>query len=90
VFNVPVNTLVNDVATAYLNIAKSGSIATNDVTPVGTTYGTPVADPTNPAAGSGAASSGAVLTMTANGTYTFTATVAGTYTYTVHIQICSM
>jgi gliding motility-associated-like protein len=85
VFTVPVNTLVNDAATAYVNIPQPGSIATNDVTPAGTTYGTPIADPTNPAAGAGAASSGAVLTMTANGTYTFTATVAGTYTYTVPV-----
>jgi gliding motility-associated-like protein len=85
VFTVPVNTLVNDVATAYVNIPKTGSVATNDVVPTGTTYGTPVAGTTNPAAGSGAASSGAVLTMTANGTYTFTATVAGTYTYTVPV-----
>jgi gliding motility-associated-like protein len=85
VISVPVNTLVNDAATAYVNIPTNGSIATNDVTPIGTTYGTPVADPTNPAASSGAASSGAVLTMTANGTYTFTATVAGTYTYTVPV-----
>ena len=53
--------------------------------PAGTTYGTPIADPKNPAAGTGAASSGAVLTMTATGTYTFTATVAGTYTYTVPV-----
>jgi gliding motility-associated-like protein len=85
VFTVPVNTLVNDTATVNVNIAKSGSIANNDVTPSGTTYGTPVADPTNPALGTGAASSGAVLTMTANGTYTFTATVAGTYTYTIPV-----
>jgi gliding motility-associated-like protein len=85
VFTVPENTLVNDAATAFVNIPKNGSIATNDVTPTGTTYGTPVADPTNPALGTGAASSGAVLTMTANGTYTFTATVAGTYTYTVPV-----
>jgi gliding motility-associated-like protein len=85
VFTVPVNTLVNDAATAYVNIPKTGSVATNDVVPIGTTYGTPVAGTTNPAAGGGAASSGAVLTMTANGTYTFTATVAGTYTYTVPV-----
>jgi len=85
VFKVPVNTLVNDIDTAYVNIPKKGSIATNDVTPTGTTYGTPIADTTNPAKGSGAASSGAVLTMTANGTFTFTATVAGTYTYTVPV-----
>jgi gliding motility-associated-like protein len=85
VFTVPVNTLVNDEATAYVNIPSTGSIKTNDVVPAGTTYGTPVADPTNPAAGSGGASSGAVLTMTSNGTYTFIATVAGTYTYTVAV-----
>jgi gliding motility-associated-like protein len=85
VITVPVNTLVDDAETAYVNIPKSGNISTNDVTPAGTTYGTPVADPTNPAVGTGAASSGAVLTMTANGTYTFTATVAGTYTYTVPV-----
>jgi gliding motility-associated-like protein len=85
VFTVPVNTLVNDLDTAFVNIPKTGSIATNDVTPTGTTYGTPVAGTTNPALGTGAASSGAVLTMTANGTYTFTATVAGTYTYTVPV-----
>jgi gliding motility-associated-like protein len=85
VITVPVNTLVDDAATAYVNIPKSGNISTNDVTPAGTTYGTPIAGTTNPAVGSGAASSGAVLTMTANGTYTFTATVAGTYTYTVPV-----
>jgi gliding motility-associated-like protein len=85
VFTVPVNTLVNDADNAFVNIPKTGSVATNDVVPVGTTYGTPIAGTTNPAAGGGAASSGAVLTITANGTYTFTATVAGTYTYTVPV-----
>jgi gliding motility-associated-like protein len=85
VFNVPENKLTNDTATAYVNISKTGSIATNDVTPTGTTYGTPIAGTTNPAAGNGAASSGAVLTMSSTGTYTFTATVAGTYTYTVPV-----
>jgi gliding motility-associated-like protein len=79
----PPATLVNDAATAYVNISTTGSIKTNDIVPVGTLYGTPVADPTNP--GSGGASSGAVLTMTNTGTYTFTATVAGTYTYTVPV-----
>ena len=84
-FKVPVNTLINDTATAYVNIPKTGNVSTNDIVPAGTTYGSPVADPTNPTAGSGGASSGAVLTMTANGTYTFTATVAGTYTYTIPV-----
>jgi gliding motility-associated-like protein len=68
-----------------VNIPKKGNISTNDIVPIGTTYGIPIADTTNPAAGTGAASSGAVLTITVNGTYTFTATVAGTYTYTVPV-----
>ena len=85
VFTVPVNTLVNDAQTAYVNIPVAGNISTNDVVPTGTTYGTPIADPKNPAAGTGGVSSGAVLTMTSTGTYTFTATVAGTYTYTVPV-----
>jgi gliding motility-associated-like protein len=82
---VPENKLVNDTATAYLKIPKIGNVSTNDQVPVGTIYGTPIADPSNPAAGSGGASSGAVLTLAANGTYTFTATVVGTYTYTVPV-----
>jgi gliding motility-associated-like protein len=73
VITVPVNTLVDDAETAYVNIPKSGNISTNDVTPVGTTYGQP------------AQITGATITVGANGTYTFTATVAGTYTYTVPV-----
>jgi gliding motility-associated-like protein len=81
----PPATLVNDAQTAYVNIPSTGSIKTNDIVPAATTYGTPMSNPNNPAAGSGVASSGAVLTMSGNGTYTFTATVAGTYTYTVPV-----
>ena len=81
----PENKLANDTLIAYLNLPKTGNVSTNDVVPAGTTYGTPTAGANNPAAGTGAASSGAVLTMSSTGTYTFTATVAGTYTYTVPV-----
>jgi gliding motility-associated-like protein len=73
VFTVPVNTLVDDAATAYINIAKPGNVSTNDVVPAGTTYGQP------------AQITGATIVVGASGTYTFTATAAGTYTYTIPV-----
>jgi gliding motility-associated-like protein len=73
VITVPVNTLTNDTESAFINIPKTGNISTNDIVPVGTTYGQP------------AQLTGATITIGANGTYTFTATVAGTYTYTVPV-----
>jgi gliding motility-associated-like protein len=77
VVTVPVNTLLNDTANAVVNIPTTGNISTNDVVPAGTTYGLPVANPSNP--------TGATISVGANGTYTFTATLAGTYTYTVPV-----
>ena len=73
VITVPVNTLVNDAATAFVNIPSTGNISTNDLVPSGTTYGQP------------AQLTGATITVAANGTYTITATTAGTYTYTVPV-----
>jgi gliding motility-associated-like protein len=73
VITVPVNTLVDDAATAYINIAKPGSVSANDVVPTGTTYGQPTQI------------TGATITVDASGTYTFTATAAGTYTYTIPV-----
>ena len=70
---VPVNTLVNDAGSAFVNIPSSGNVSTNDVVPTGTTYGQP------------AQLTGATITVNANGTYSFTATAAGTYTYTVPV-----
>ncbi|MHA8094494.1 tandem-95 repeat protein [Aquirufa lenticrescens] len=64
---------VDDTATAFANVPKSGNVSTNDVIPTGSTYGQP------------AAITGATITVAANGTYTFTATVAGTYTYTIPV-----
>jgi gliding motility-associated-like protein len=73
VITVPVNTLVNDTASAFINIPKAGNISTNDVVPAGTTYGQP------------AQLTGATITVGPNGTYSFTATASGTYTYTVPV-----
>ncbi|KAI9549922.1 LOW QUALITY PROTEIN: hypothetical protein GHT06_004507 [Daphnia sinensis] len=69
---IPVDFNVTDI-----NVSVSGNVSTNDVVPAGTTYGTPIADTTNPA--------GATLTMNADGTYEFKATAPGVYTYMVPI-----
>ncbi len=66
-------TPVNDTATAFANVPKSGNVATNDVIPTGSTYGQP------------AAITGATILVGPSGTYTFTATAAGTYTYTIPV-----
>jgi uncharacterized repeat protein (TIGR01451 family)/gliding motility-associated-like protein len=65
--------LVNDTATAFANVEKTGNLSTNDTNPAGSTYGQP------------AQQTGATLTLNADGTYSFTATAAGTYTYTVPV-----
>ncbi|UAJ14026.1 tandem-95 repeat protein [Aquirufa lenticrescens] len=64
---------VDDAVSAFANVPKSGNVSTNDVIPTGSTYGQP------------AALTGAMITVAANGTYTFTATLAGTYTYTIPV-----
>ena len=66
-----------DINVTDINVPVSGSVATNDVVPVGTTYGTPVAETTNPA--------GATITMNADGTYEFKSTEPGVYTYMVPV-----
>ena len=65
--------LLNDTATAFANVPKTGNLSTNDTNPTGSTYGQP------------AQQTGATLTVNADGTYSFTATAAGTYTYTVPV-----
>jgi gliding motility-associated-like protein len=69
---IPVDFNVTDI-----NVPVKGSVATNDVVPAGTSYGTPVAETTNPA--------GATITMNADGTYEFKATEPGVYTYLVPV-----
>ncbi|KAI9549915.1 hypothetical protein GHT06_004500 [Daphnia sinensis] len=60
-----------------VNTPVPGSVATNDVVPAGTTYGTPVADTDNPA--------GAKIEMNPDGTYEFVATLPGIYYYQVPV-----
>jgi hypothetical protein len=57
----------------------SGDLSTNDEAPVGTTYGTPVADPGNPGA--------AMPSVNADGTYTFTTSARGIYYF--YIPVCA-
>ena len=64
---------VDDTASAFANVPKSGNVSTNDVIPTGSTYGQP------------APLTGATILVGPSGTYTFTATVAGTYTYTIPV-----
>jgi uncharacterized repeat protein (TIGR01451 family) len=64
---------LNDTATAFANVPKTGNLANNDTNPAGSTYGQP------------AQQAGATLTVNADGTYSFTATAAGTYTYTIPV-----
>jgi gliding motility-associated-like protein len=64
---------VDDTATAFANVPKTGNVATNDSNPVGTTFGQPTQV------------TGATITVGPTGTYTFTATAAGTYTYTIPV-----
>jgi gliding motility-associated-like protein len=64
-----------DLNVTNINTPVSGSVATNDNVPVGTTYGPAVGATTNP--------SGGTLTMNADGTYTFVATTPGVYTFMV-------
>jgi hypothetical protein len=68
-----------DINITFVNTQITGSVATNDDVPTGTTYGTPIPKGTNPPAG--------VLTLNPNGTYTFTSPNPGTYYY--EVPVCS-
>ncbi|KAI9549366.1 LOW QUALITY PROTEIN: hypothetical protein GHT06_003732 [Daphnia sinensis] len=60
-----------------ISVPVTGDLSTNDVVPVGTTYGEPVGEATNPA--------GATIEVNPDGTYEFTATLPGVYTYMVPV-----
>lgn len=64
-----------DIAVAFKDETINGSVATNDVVLVGSTYTTATV------------LANATLTLNPNGTYTFVATAAGVYTY--NIQVCA-
>ncbi|KAI9549357.1 hypothetical protein GHT06_003723 [Daphnia sinensis] len=69
---IPVDLNVTDI-----NVPVTGDLSTNDVVPVGTTYGTPEASTENPA--------GATIEVNPDGTYEFTATEPGVYNFLVPV-----
>lgn len=66
-----------DINATFISVPATGSVHTNDVVPSGTTYGTAVALPGNPAA--------TLPVINSDGTYTFTPTVAGVYQFNVPV-----
>ena len=70
-----------DFNVTYVNVPVPGNVNTNDIVPVGTTYGT------SPALLSKPAGSTYTLTMNANGTYTFTGNTVGVYTFNVPVCV---
>ncbi|MEO9021363.1 MAG: Ig-like domain-containing protein [Ginsengibacter sp.] len=66
-----------DINATYVNVLVPGDVSTNDNVPVGTAYGTPVADASNPASGT--------IVMFTDGTYTFSASIVGVYIYGVPV-----
>ncbi len=68
-----------DMNQTWINVAVPGNVNTNDIVPVGTTYGTPVPNGGNPAGGS--------ITVNPDGTYSFTSTTAGVFYYQVPVCI---
>ncbi len=71
-----------DVNTTFINVSVAGSTATNDLVPAGSTYGTLVL-------ASGPAGASPVITMNADGTYTFVTNTAGVYEYNVPVCVPS-
>lgn len=68
-----------DFGVTNVNVALPGNVSTNDLTQAGTTYGTPIPITGNPASG--------VITMNANGTYSFTSPNVGVYRY--YVPVCA-
>ncbi len=67
-----------DFAVTYINQEVAGNVSTNDKTPSGTTYGTPVANPGNPI-------TTIIPSINPDGTYTFTANQPGKYEFDVPV-----
>jgi gliding motility-associated-like protein/uncharacterized repeat protein (TIGR01451 family) len=66
-----------DLDVTNINVPVSGNTSTNDVAPVGTTYGSPVPNSANPIGGN--------ITINPNGSYTFIGSSAGVYRYLVPV-----
>ena len=70
-----------DVNATFVNTTVAGDVNTNDQVVAGTTYGT------TPILSSSPASSNPVLTMNADGSYSFVADLAGVYVY--EVEVCA-
>ncbi|GAB4051962.1 beta strand repeat-containing protein [Spirosoma litoris] len=68
-----------DFAVTNKNVPVSGSVKTNDIVPVGTTYGTSPTTLTQPAGSTPS------LTVDANGNYTFSSATPGVYVYSIPV-----
>jgi hypothetical protein len=66
-----------DITAALINVSVTGNVSTNDDVPVGTTYGNPIANPSNPSA--------CAPTMSSTGSYTFICSTPGEYEYQVPV-----
>ena len=66
-----------DITAALINVSVTGNVSTNDDVPVGTTYGNPIANPSNPSA--------CAPTMSSTGSYTFICSIPGEYEYQVPV-----
>ncbi len=64
-----------DLNATFVNTEVTGSVGTNDIKPLGTTYGTATAKPGNPGP--------AIPTINPDGTYSFTSAVTGVFKFTV-------
>lgn len=73
-----------DFAVTYKNVSVSGSVASNDNVPAGTTYGT------SPTLVSSPNGSTPTLTMNSDGTYTFITSTSGVYVYSVPVCASSV
>jgi hypothetical protein len=71
-----------DFNSTFVNVSVTGSAATNDLVPAGSTYGTPVL-------ASGPAGSSPTITMNSDGTYTFVTNKPGVYSYDVPVCVPS-
>ncbi|KAI9549358.1 hypothetical protein GHT06_003724 [Daphnia sinensis] len=69
--------IITDLNVTNINVPVTGDLSTNDVVPVGTTYGTPEASTENPA--------GATIQVNMRCTYEFTATEPGVYNFLVPV-----
>ncbi|NDU95849.1 beta strand repeat-containing protein [Spirosoma terrae] len=68
-----------DFSVSNVGVPTAGSVRTNDIVPVGTTYG-PTATLVSQPSGSSP-----TLTLTSTGSYTFTSTTPGVYVYSVPV-----